>query len=210
MKQLLLFFLFVLSHFASAQENLGFLIKAKVKQGSIMVGGNVGGSYYMVSDGISNPNERKETRNINAFMRSKTAYFVLHDLAVGLDVTLNHRSIKQRVDPEVENYPFRETLLLGGPYVRYYFSGGFFGDATVAAGLHNFARGNKNNLWEGIVGVGYSHFVNEKIALEPILSFRYLNENYNGNTRTTLGPVVGFGVQAFLLRRKAHVIKITL
>lgn len=211
MKQGLLFLFFLLPILTFAQENYqSYLINAKVKQGSIMLGGNLGGSFYKVTDELTRPNERRITQNLNMYLRAKNGYFVLHDLAVGLDASVYHYRIWDKTDPEVNPKPIRETFLLAGPFVRYYLQKGFFTELVLAPGLNNFSNGNKYDIWEAVLGVGYSYFVNERLSLEPILSFRYFHEDNEGDVRTTMGPILGFGVQAYLLRRRAHVIKQTL
>ncbi|QCR22153.1 autotransporter outer membrane beta-barrel domain-containing protein [Pontibacter sp. SGAir0037] len=184
------------------------MIKAKVKAGSILLGGNIQGSVLSVSDQITNPQVKDERQEINLLVNSKVGYFILHDFVAGLDVNLSHDSRRNKLD--AESLPFRRTYLLGGPFVRYYLDNGFFGELTVAAGLDNTYTKNKLNVWETSFGVGYAHFINEKISLEPYISYRYFNESYDGGTRTSMGPMFGFGVQSYILRRKAHVIKIAL
>ncbi|MCC9168305.1 hypothetical protein [Pontibacter harenae] len=58
-----------------AQENTSHLINAKVKQGSILVGGNVSGSLYKYRDEISSADETFEGTNIVALARAKGGYF---------------------------------------------------------------------------------------------------------------------------------------
>lgn len=192
-----------------AQENKSYLMRAKVKHGSMLIGGNLTGFYYMTSDDLSNPGETIEGRLIHGSLKSKTGYFIWNDFAVGLDVLLTHESEKVK-GTETESVPLRETYLLAGPFIRYYLLNGVFGEASIAGGLHNFSTGFKSTLYEGSVGIGYAHFLNEKFSLEPVLSFRYFYKSDGTNAYVSYGPMIGFGVQAYLLRKKAHVIKTTL
>jgi hypothetical protein len=100
--------------------------------------------------------------------------------------------------------------LLAGPFVRYYLLNGVFGEASFAGGLHNFSTGFKSTLYEGTVGIGYAHFINEKFSLEPTFTIRYFRESDGYKSYSSVGPMIGFGIQAYLLRKKAHVIKVTL
>lgn len=209
MKLPLLILLAILPLSLLAQENKSYLMRAKVKHGSMLIGGNLTGYYYKTSDELSKPGEKLEGSLMQASLKSKTGYFIWNDFAVGLDVFLVHNS--EKIDgTETETVPLRETYLLAGPFVRYYLLNGVFGEASIAGGLHNFSTGFKSTLYEGSVGVGYAHFINEKFSLEPILSFRYFYKSDGNKTYVTYGPMIGFGVQAYLLRKKAHVIKTTL
>lgn len=192
-----------------AQENQSSLVRAKVKYGSLMLGGNLSGNYLTTSREVDNLGNKVNTRQINLIMRAKNGYFVREDLAVGLDLNITHRSSKITDFSERPREPNRETLILAGPFIRYYLLNGIFGEASALAGMHNFNDvNNKNKVLEGGIGIGYAHFINEKFALEPILSMRYFQKkDRNGRLYTEIGPTIGFGLQVYLLRKKAHVIK---
>ncbi|MBB6610317.1 hypothetical protein H7F15_04635 [Pontibacter sp. Tf4] len=208
MKQIILALL-LLPAFAFAQENESFMFRAKVKHGSILVGGNLSGFAYKTTDNLNSPTGTKEEgRRIQANLQAKNGYFIMNDLAIGLNINLYHESTKITTDPEQE--PFRETYLLGGPFVRYYLLNGVFGEAGVSIGKHNFSDGFQSNLLEGSAGVGYAFFFNEKFSIEPMLSFRYFRQTKDDKAYTSFGPMVGVGFQAYLLRKRAHVIKIGL
>ncbi|MFD2244896.1 hypothetical protein [Pontibacter ruber] len=182
-------------------------MRAKVKQGSIMIGGSLNASAYKVEDEFTT-NTRQEANRIMANLRAKNGYFVLHDFAVGLDVTMNHESVDVTTDED--DKARRLTYLLAGPFVRYFLDNGVFGELSVNMGLLNLSSGSKSNLVEGAIGIGYAHFINEKFSIEPLLTFRYFNQKDGDRRYTTYGPMLGVGIQAYLLRKKAHVIKKTL
>lgn len=201
----LLPFLLFLPFILLAQENESFLIKAKIKQGSILLGGTVNASAYKITDELSAPLQKLEGHNINVVARAKNGYFLQHDFALGLDFTINHESVRFTSDPERK--PDNKTYMLLGPFARYYLDNGIFGEASAAVGLLNFSLSEKYNLFEGAVGVGYAHFFNEKFSIEPILSFRYFQQVLKNKKYTRYGPMFGVGIQAYLLRKKAHIIK---
>ncbi|WP_345157166.1 hypothetical protein [Pontibacter saemangeumensis] len=205
MRTLFLSAFFLFSVFASAQENQSYLIPAKVKQGSILLGGNLNASAYSTTKELDLPVGREEGTNILANLHGKSAYFLQHDFALGLIISLEHESFSINTEGEAEK--FRRTMMLAGPFARYYLDNGIFGELSVQGGLLNFSTGDKSNLFEGGLGVGYAYFINQRISLEPTLSFRYFKEWRGGKSNTTLGPMVGFGIQAYILRRRAHVIK---
>lgn len=197
----LLFLLFPL--FTLAQENESFLISGKVKQGSIMVGGNAAGYFNRISDDLGTRAYKANKMVLD--VQAKNGYFIRHDWAIGLDVTLHHEN--QSITSDSVRTPFRETYLLFGPFTRVYLVSAFFGELSVKVGLHNFSGGPKNDLIASNLGFGYSFFINQQLSVEPLLSFRYSREINRGNYRTTLGPMIGVGVQAYLLRQRSHIIK---
>lgn len=188
-----------------AQENKSYLVPAKVKHGSILIGGATSAAIYKTTKEISKPLSPEEGTNIQLSLDFKGGYFILHDFVVGLETGFTHESLSVEVDGVRQR--FRQTMLLGGPFTRYYLDNGVFGELILKAGLLNISSGSKTNLAEGKIGIGYAYFINEKISLEPVLHFRYFREWEGGQTNTTLGPMVSFGVQAYLLRKRSHIIK---
>ncbi|WP_018477815.1 hypothetical protein [Pontibacter roseus] len=173
-----------------------------------MLGGNLNGSYFITSSELNNTGEKVDGRRINFQLQGKNGYFIREDLVVGLDVSILHQSTKRTaVGSEFE--PSRETFMLAGPFIRYYLLNGVFGEFTALGGLHNFNDVNrKYKSLAGSVGVGYAHFINEKFSLEPVLSLRYFRKvDRDGRSYQEIGPMVGFGLQVYLLRKKSHVIK---
>jgi hypothetical protein len=205
MRKLLLLAFLCLPFLASAQENQSYLVPAKVKHGSIMLGGTLNASAYKTKNGLDLPLSPEEGTNILANLHGKSGYFVDHDFALGLVLSLEHESLSTTT--ERGERTFRRTRMLLGPFTRYYLDNGVFGEASVQVGLLNFSTGQKSNLIESGLGIGYAHFINEKIALEPMLSFRYFREWKSGEANTSYGPMIGFGIQAYILRRRAHIIK---
>ncbi|WP_161887664.1 autotransporter outer membrane beta-barrel domain-containing protein [Pontibacter russatus] len=206
MCKFLLSFICLLAAFTSfAQENQSYLIHAKVKQGSILLGGSLSASAYTTTRELDLPLGPEEGTNILASLYAKNGYFLMHDFALGLVVSLEHESLSISTKEDADK--FRRTMMLAGPFARYYLDNGIFGELSLQAGLLNFSTGDKSNLFQGGIGVGYAYFVNQRISLEPMLSFRYFQESRGGKSNTTLGPMLGFGIQAYILRRRAHIIK---
>ncbi len=206
MRVLLLIFL-VLPHFIFAQENESHLIRAKVKQGSILLGGTVNASAYSITDEISAPPKVLHGKQVNVIAKTKSGYFLNHDFVVGLDLTLDYESNKMKSESELEQKPDNRTFMLIGPFTRYYLDNGVFGELSISTGLLNFSKTDKFNLLEGGVGIGYAYFFNEKFSIEPMLSIRYFQQTLRDKKYTTLGPMLGVGIQTYLLRKKANVIK---
>jgi len=199
MRKLLSLTLFLAFSFAAfAQQNQSSLISAKIKDGSIMVGGNLGASYQKFTrENIKT--SRKETGDlIEVRFATKTAYFFLPDFAVGLNAAVEHTSL----NIDSTRFGSKNTYLLAGPFVRYYLNNGIFGELNVNAGINTVKDGNKTDIKSAAIGVGYAYFLNERIAIEPLLSFTYVQgrvDNQSTNTKDVqLGPVLNIGVQAYL------------
>lgn len=189
-----------------AQENKSFMWKAKVKHGSILIGGNMDASIQKTTRELNLPLGPEEGTNILANLNFKGGYFPLHDFAIGVDIGLSHDSYIVSVEGAKQS--FRQTYLLAGPFTRYYLDNGVFGELNLKGGLLSLSSGgSKTNIAQGALGVGYALFVNEKIAVEPMLSFRYTREWRGDNANTSFGPVLGVGVQAYLWRKTSHTIK---
>lgn len=207
--QFALILLFLISSVAMAQENRSSMWKAKIKHGSVMIGGNLDASIQKTTRELNQPLGPEEGTHILANLNIKGGYFLIHDLAIGVDLGLRHDSYLVTVEGAQQS--FRQTYLLAGPFTRYYLDNGFFGELNVKGGLLSLSTGgSKTNLAQGTMGVGYALFINEKISIEPMLSFRYTREWRADNANVSFGPLIGVGVQAYLLRRTSQIIKETL
>ncbi|TXK47666.1 autotransporter outer membrane beta-barrel domain-containing protein [Pontibacter qinzhouensis] len=200
------FLIAALPFLAQAQENRSSLYPAKVKQGSIMMGGNISGSFYKFNNGLnSNNGLYQQGTTIQALSQIKGGYFIIPDLVVGLELDHNYTSTATKTESGRQSND-RYTLL-AGPFVRYYLDNGIFGEVTAGVGTQNLINNRSTNLYAGSVGIGYSHFISEKIAIEPLLSFRYLRETNTVNHNTRFGPMIGIGVQAYFLKETAKTIR---
>lgn len=201
----LVLFLILLSAAAVAQENKSFMWKAKVKHGSVLIGGNLDAAVQKTTRELNQPLGPEDGTNILANLNFKGGYFLIHDLAIGVDISLNHESYIVNVEGAKQS--FRRTYMLAGPFTRYYLDNGIFGELSLKYGLLNFSSGDKTDLAQGSFGVGYAIFVNEKIAVEPMLSLRYTREWQGDDANVSYGPMIGVGIQAYLLRKTSHIIK---
>ena len=109
-------------------------------------------------------------------------YFIADDLAIGLALTLNSTSIEDE----------SSTLFGLGPFVRFYFADAIFAQAGVNLGLGDA------EFTEFNVGVGYSWFVDNSVAIEPMLFYRSVGVDDPGVDSSIFG--LSIGVQAFIDR----------
>jgi hypothetical protein len=189
---------FFLLHTAKAQQNTSSLLNAKIKDGTIMIGGNLSGSYQKYKYNNLKTNQQESGDLIRASFSAKSGYFFLPDFVVGLNVAVDHTSIN--VDSTF--YGPKTTFLLAGPYVRYYFNNGIFGELNVNAGVNTVKGADKTDIKSGSVGIGYAYFLNPNIAIEPMLSFNYLSSRIDNADRdqkdSQYGPLLNIGIQAYL------------
>ncbi|PSR57020.1 hypothetical protein AHMF7605_27810 [Adhaeribacter arboris] len=201
MRYLLLFFLLV-STIAYSQTNQSSL-KTFVKKGTYLVGGSVNGSFRSYSRTATSTEANPDRGTVVDFKGDlKAGYFITSNIAVGLQASINHFNYKN----ELKGTGPISTLFLYGPFVRGYLKNGLFGETGFSIGLENLNSTVDSKLIEGKVALGYTHFLNQKVAIEPLLSFRYLQNNYPTSTgairQTEFGPTFGVAIHAFLYRGK--------
>ncbi|RNI27845.1 hypothetical protein EFA69_17250 [Rufibacter immobilis] len=190
--------LFLIVSEAKAQENRGTLIPAKIIQRSIMVGGNLSGAYKRISNSTSNATEKGDRLRFD--LDAKVGYFVFHDLALGVRGTISHA--RESMSGQIST---RTTNILVGPFTRYYLDNGIFGEASAAVGVNNRPNRAKTDLAEFRGGVGYTIFINPKVAVEPALMFCYYQEKRPAESNakfTELGPAINLGLQVYLFRER--------
>jgi hypothetical protein len=192
----LLFFLVSFSGFS--QENKSSLINAKIKDGTIMVGGTLGGSYQKYTQNNNKSGLTTDGDLITARLVGKGGYFFLPDFAVGVNIAIEHTSIN--IDSTI--YGSKNTFLLVGPFVRYYLDNGLFGELNASVGTNVIKGANQTDIKGGAIGIGYAYFLNPTVSIEPLLTLNYLRnrtDNLNFNTTDSqFGPVLNIGIQAYL------------
>ena len=175
-------------------------LRPVIRKGTFLLGGSINGSFRNYSS--NTPGEGTQNRGSVLDVKGDTrvGYFVLSNLAVGGQASINHFNYKN----DQTGGGSHITYLLYGPFVRGYLKNHFFGEAGVGFGTDNSISNVDTKLLEGKIAVGYTHFLNTKVAIEPILSFRYLQNKYlgpNGYVRQTeIGPSFGLAIHAFLYR----------
>ena len=177
-----------------AQENRSSLINAKIKDGTVMLGGNLTGSYQKYNKQTTN----QKGDLITARLTTKSGYFFWPDIAIGLNAALEYAGVN--VDSTL--YGSRSTDLLAGPFFRYYWNSGLFVEINANAGVRTVRGEIKSDIKSGAIGLGYAYFLSEQIAIEPLLSFDYRQNQVTVNNKTSkdsqYGPVLSIGIQAYL------------
>ena len=151
---------------------LGFCLTATaqtVNKGAWMIGGNVSFS--------STSNDEVDIDITDFTLNPGAGYFIIDNLAVGLGLFYSSTKVG-------DNDAVSRTRLT--PMARYYVFDAVY--AQLGYGLE-FDDDYDNTL---AIGVGYSWFLSNNVAIEPMISYRIQGDN------NTFG--VGIGIQAFMGR----------
>ncbi len=188
----------VLSMASVAQENRSSLINAKIKDGTVMLGGNLTGSYQKYSKASNN----QKGDLITARFTTKSGYFFWPDIAIGLNAFVEYTNLNISDSIQSTQFGGRTTDLLAGPFVRYYFNSGLFTELNLNAGVHTVKGGIKSDIKSGALGIGYAYFLSDQVAIEPLLSIDYRQNQINVNNKISkdhqFGPVLSIGIQAYI------------
>lgn len=198
----LLFFVFI-SLSASAQRNRSNLIDAFILKGTYLIGGDFSTSFKGFSSDRGSQKNLDKGSIFRVNVNAKTGYFPLQDFVIGLNTRLDHFN----TNGDSTNAGPEETNIILGPFARYYFKTGVFVEGGIGFGLYNITEGQQSDLFEGSGGLGYTYFLNDKIAIEPVLLYRYSKQKFaggvsGGNDNSLYGPEFRLGIQAYLFRNR--------
>ena len=150
--------MFTLSAFSQTEKPI-------TKGNIILSGGGTVQFYNYKSEGES---------DINIFDLSINpgfGYFIIDNLAIGLSAKIGY-----------SKYDAYKTYNLGvGPFVKYYFNNGLFVKTEFSYNyIHGIGSNTTNNKDNSVIpGVGYAFFINQKVSIEPCLSYQYVHDNSN-------------------------------
>ena len=152
-----------------------------VNQGAWMLGGTAG--FESISPKVDGA-ESQTTINVSPNL----GYFIADDLAIGL--ALNLQSVTNA--GFVEGADFTDFGV--GPFVRFYFADAIFAQAGLFLGLGD------NEFTDIELGIGYSWFVDNSVAIEPKLFYRLHGVDLpdDAGDFSTFG--LSIGIQAFVDR----------
>lgn len=175
MKKSLLLVLVLASAFHTAD--------AQFNRGRLLAGGSLGFSSQKTND-IST----------NSFsFQPNVGFFVVDNLAIGADLSISIFSFE---NGKTQSFSF-------DPFVRYYLKPGIFGEGSIGFGkvkIENDQIGSSDNsLFNWSVGVGYAWFLNDHVALEPVI--RYQNSKFDDSDFSTSGLALQIGLQVYLGKR---------
>jgi len=129
---------------------VGFgILQAQTERGNLLIGGNAGLSLFKRNG--------QDKLRFNLDFSPKAGFFLVDNFAIGAQLTgvIRNRAGIDGLDSSV----------LFGPFARYYFHNLFL-EANIGF--------LETDLLTGM-GIGYAFFVNNNVAIEPIINARYLN-----------------------------------
>lgn len=164
---------------------------AQFNKGRMLVGGQLSLT--------STPNS--EFKGTSFSLTPQFGYFVINNLAVGAGLNFNVQKNKS------DNSSFSSTSLQFQPFARYYFNPGIFvhGSYGIGAGKAEFTSDESSyNIYNWNTSVGYAIFLNDHVAIEPMLGYNWYTLNDKGTDGTkTSGSSLFFqvGIQVYLGRK---------
>lgn len=176
----------------------GIVSKAQTEKGNYLIGGTIGSIGGTFQGGGS---------EFNFNLSPKAAWFVQDRLAIGGQVGLGLRSIKD--GGTTVSYSI-------GPLARYYFTKSevgelvkkttFFAEANAGLGGRNVSSGGgSTNGFEAGIGPGLAYFVTENVALEALAKLN-LTTGF-GSSAAAFSPMIGVGFQIYLPGSKLKAVR---
>ncbi len=175
---------------------------AQFEQGRILAGGSIGFSTNTNKSKVNNTtttNSKSASFNFNP----KAGYFIINNLAVGAGLDLGVSSYKQ----EGATHKSTGSSIAIDPFVRYYLKQGIFfqGQFGVGSSKSKYYYGNtpytdKYNTTNWSLAAGYALFLNNNVAIEPMVGYRSDTDKPKGSDNKTIngGLFVNVGFQIYL------------
>lgn len=147
---------------------------AQTEQGSIIAGGSV--SLDLNSQKAEDPSGTSVDigSSTNISFNPTFGYFVIDNLALGLEIGIS----SSKFESDDGTFESKNSVTAFGPFVKYYLDNGVFGMGSVGFGSANseFTSGgsttsNDLSVFQWRIGVGYAAFLNEFVAVEPMVSY---------------------------------------
>ena len=130
-------------------------------------------------------------------------YFIIDGIAVGAGISIQSDSFK----PDGQPGKFTFSQLTVSPFGRYYHSSGFFGHLGFNFGSAKFKDDtggstfeDKNSVFGFGLGGGYAIFLNDNVAIEPLLMYESnsLKDKDSDVKDIQKGVVIRIGFNIFL------------
>lgn len=178
------------------------LASAQTEQGNFLLGGGFGASFgtQKVERPTSDPNKTEitERRSTSITFTPRVGFFITDGIAIGLDADINNTVSKDKKD----NVKSTSSYFTVGPFARYYFPVNLFIEGGAGFGKgKNWGGYAESNVFTYSLGAGFAAFLNDHVALEPMVSYSGLNftrsDNKDFKTRNG-GLQVGLGLQIYL------------
>lgn len=175
------------------------------KKGTFLTNGSINIHHTTRNIELNDNNDKSDTFTVN--INPKIGYFIIDDLAIGLDLTLISNNETQ--SSEFGDIETKTTGFGIGPFARYYFANGFFGEALVGLGSTKVKstsgllgeREIKSSTFGFRVGAGYSFLLGDHVAIEPTVNYSWEDINPKdapSDYKETLSSIfLGIGISAY-------------
>lgn len=150
---------FILSSIANAQ------LEKPITKGHFMAGGLI--SFNKNTTEADFNNISTSIKQTVFELSPSFAYFIMNRFAVGLQISSTLTNQKEN-----DGHIYKEKSLALLPYFRYYIYSCFFGEAAIGYGFIK-AEEEKARIVNGKISCGYTFFLNQKVGLEPIVSYTW-------------------------------------
>jgi hypothetical protein len=176
---------------------------AQTQQGNFLLGGGFGAALsnkQIETPGPNGTTNVSKSRSTSLSFNPKVGFFIVNGFALGLDADIRNTAIRDR-DNNTRSTSSYFTL---GPFARYYFPINVFLDGGAGFGTGKGAASagySDAKVFGYSFGAGYAAFLNDNIALEPIVRYRGTNftNRSNANFRTMDGNLeFAIGLQIYL------------
>jgi hypothetical protein len=146
---------------------------AQFNQGRLIVDGSL--RFARSSGESTSASTTSITKNTSFGLSPSVGYFVIDNFAIGATASLN----SSKSTNDVINSEAKSVSKTVGPFARYYLPMAIFIQGAVTFGASKFATTtpsdafeNKSNITQWGLGVGYAYFLNDFVALEPMVGYQ--------------------------------------
>jgi len=171
-------------------------LMAQFNKGRMLVGGTASFSSLTTKDAAYS----SDITNDMFTLTPQAGYFIVDNLAVGLDASFG--SGKSTTSSGTTKF----TYILAGPFIRYYLKPGIFFQGEYQFGSEKLTINIPSYLNQTVtetlsawaLSAGYALFLNEHVAIEPMVSYKSTIAKETDYKGTNAGIVVGVGLQIYL------------
>jgi hypothetical protein len=173
---------------------------------SFLLGGSLITNYE--NETITFPNEAYYHKNLTIGTDAYFGYFVSKNISIGLltDFSIKHTKNSTSLSDlegteNSNNYSF-------GPFLRFYFKPGLFFEGAFAIGFRHLEFYNdpeKMRNYSFSTGIGYSIFITNSLALEPLIKYRFEKTYWDSLydlKATNNGIYFSLGLQYYIARNQ--------
>jgi hypothetical protein len=159
-----------------------------ITKGNMIISG--GGTIQFNKINTTNGPDTQSLDIFEASFNPGIAYFFIDNLAIGLNTTFGYSKYNS----------YKSYSVGAGPFVKYYFNNGLFVKTDFSYTYLHGVGSNETKIkdYSIIPGVGYAFFLNQKVSLEPCLSYQYAHDNANETIAKMNGVLFELKLNIFL------------